>query len=92
MALPKTEATTLDEETQPVALTGLGEIAVRGPQVMQGVWQTPKETAAEFTADQVADASPLATVGLQGQVHRRILQKGAAEIGYRQGLSELAAR
>ena len=51
LPLPSTEAAILDEAGKPVAVGGFGEIAVRGPQVMQGYWQRPQETAAAFTAD-----------------------------------------
>ncbi len=51
MPVPSTDATILDEDDRPVAVGGLGEIALRGPQVMQGYWQHPEDTAAAFTAD-----------------------------------------
>jgi len=51
LPLPSTEAAILDEDGRPVTVGGLGEIALRGPQVMQGYWHHPEETAAAFTAD-----------------------------------------
>ena len=51
LPLPSTEAAILDEDGRPVTVGGLGEIALRGPQVMQGYWQHPEETAAAFTTD-----------------------------------------
>ena len=51
LPLPSTDAAILDDDGRPVAVGGLGEIAVRGPQVMQGYWQRPDETAAAVTAD-----------------------------------------
>ena len=51
LPLPSTDAAILDEDGRPVAVGELGEIALRGPQVMQGYWQHPDETAAAFTAD-----------------------------------------
>ena len=51
MPLPSTEAAILDDDGRPVAMGGLGEIGLRGPQVMQGYWQHPEDTAAAFTAD-----------------------------------------
>ena len=49
--LPSTEAALLDDEGGPVALGQVGEICLRGPQVMSGYWQRPDETAKVFTAD-----------------------------------------
>jgi len=51
LPLPSTEAAILDEDGRPVAVGALGEIGLRGPQVMQGYWQRPDETAAAFTAE-----------------------------------------
>jgi long-chain acyl-CoA synthetase len=49
--LPSTEAALLGEDDQPVALGQVGEICLRGPQVMRGYWNRPDETARVFTAD-----------------------------------------
>ncbi|RDI29301.1 long-chain acyl-CoA synthetase [Pseudacidovorax intermedius] len=49
--LPSTEITLLDDAGQPVPLGQVGEIALRGPQVMAGYWQRPDETAKVMTAD-----------------------------------------
>lgn len=49
--LPSTDAALLDEAGAPVAQGEVGEIALRGPQVMQGYWQRAAETAQLFTAD-----------------------------------------
>jgi len=51
LPLPSTEAVILDEDAKPVAIGSTGEIALRGPQVMQGYWLHPEETAAAFTTD-----------------------------------------
>lgn len=50
-ALQGTEILLLDSENKPVAEGQAGEVAVRGPQVMQGYWQRPDETAKVMTAD-----------------------------------------
>ena len=47
--LPSTEAAILDDDGGPVALGEVGEICLRGPQVMQGYWNHPEETAKAFT-------------------------------------------
>ena len=51
LPLPSTEAAILDDDGKRVPVGSLGEIAVRGPQVMQGYWHRPEETAMVFTAD-----------------------------------------
>jgi len=49
--LPSTDAAILDDDGRPVALGEVGEISLRGPQVMRGYWNRPEETAHVFTAD-----------------------------------------
>ena len=49
--LPSTDAAILDDDGQPLALGDVGEICLRGPQVMKGYWRRPEETAKVFTAD-----------------------------------------
>ncbi|MEJ2124057.1 MAG: AMP-binding protein [Alphaproteobacteria bacterium] len=48
---PSTEVRILDAEGQPVAEGEIGEIAIKGPQVMRGYWNRPEETARVFTED-----------------------------------------
>ena len=49
--LPSTEVSLRDSEGREVPVGEAGELCVRGPQVMQGYWQRPAETAAVMTAD-----------------------------------------
>jgi long-chain acyl-CoA synthetase len=49
--VPSTDAAILDDEGKPLALGEVGEICLRGPQVMKGYWNRPEETANVFTAD-----------------------------------------
>jgi long-chain acyl-CoA synthetase len=51
LPFPSTEIAILDEADQPVPIGELGEIAIRGPQVMVGYWNQPEETAAAMTSD-----------------------------------------
>jgi len=51
MPFPSTEIEVRDEAGQAVPLGEVGELCVRGPQVMKGYWNQPQETAHVFTAD-----------------------------------------
>ncbi|MGO7418134.1 AMP-binding protein, partial [Rhizobium ruizarguesonis] len=45
LPLPSTELDIRDEEGNSLPLGQVGEICIRGPQVMAGYWQKPEETA-----------------------------------------------
>ena len=49
--LPSTEAAILDDDGKSLALGQVGEICLRGPQVMRGYWRRPDETAKVLSAD-----------------------------------------
>jgi len=51
LPVPSTEVAILDERGRELPLGEIGEIGVRGPQVMQGYWNSPEETAKAFTAE-----------------------------------------
>ncbi|MDO4906049.1 MAG: AMP-binding protein [Lautropia sp.] len=51
MPLPSTELKIVDEDGREVAPGEVGEVLVRGPQLMAGYWRRPEETAAYMTAD-----------------------------------------
>ena len=45
LPVPSTEVTIRDDEGRELAPGGVGEICLRGPQVMRGYWNQPEETA-----------------------------------------------
>jgi long-chain acyl-CoA synthetase len=49
--LPSTDAAILDDDGNALALGEIGEICIRGPQVMKGYWNRSDETAKVFTPD-----------------------------------------
>jgi long-chain acyl-CoA synthetase len=51
LPLPSTEVSIRNADGQQLPLGEAGELCVRGPQVMQGYWQRPLETAAVMTTD-----------------------------------------
>ena len=51
LPVPGTEIDIIDEGGHSQVLGEKGELCVRGPQVMQGYWQDPNETAAAMDGD-----------------------------------------
>ncbi|MBP6317413.1 MAG: AMP-binding protein [Rubrivivax sp.] len=51
LPLPSTEVAAMDDQGRVMPLGEIGEICVRGPQVMKAYWNRPDETAKVFTAD-----------------------------------------
>jgi long-chain acyl-CoA synthetase len=49
--LPSTDAAILDDDGRAVEPGQVGEVCLRGPQVMKGYWKRPDETAQVLTAD-----------------------------------------
>lgn len=51
MPIPSTHAAILDDSDRVLAPNEVGEICLRGPQVMAGYWKRPDETALAFTRE-----------------------------------------
>jgi len=51
LPLPSTEIAIRDDDGKDMAIGEVGEICIRGPQVMAGYWNRPDETAKVMTAD-----------------------------------------
>ncbi|HEY1091785.1 MAG TPA: AMP-binding protein, partial [Burkholderiaceae bacterium] len=51
LPMPSTEVSIRDDEGQELPTGQAGELCVRGPQVMQGYWRRPDETARVMTAN-----------------------------------------
>ena len=51
MPISSTQAVILDEQDRAMAPNEVGEICLRGPQIMAGYWHLPEETALAFTPD-----------------------------------------
>ncbi|WP_243050859.1 long-chain-fatty-acid--CoA ligase [Dyella sp. RRB7] len=51
LPIPSTDVAIWSEDGQPLPQGEVGELMVRGPQVMKGYWQRPDETAKVLSAD-----------------------------------------
>jgi len=68
LPVPSTEVEIRDDHGLPVALGEMGEVYVRGPQVMQGYWNRPDETSKTLTADGWLKTGDIGTIDAQGFV------------------------
>ncbi len=51
LPISSTEIAILDDEGRHLSVGEIGEIAIRGPQVMKGYWNRPQDTAQVMTSD-----------------------------------------
>ena len=65
--MPNEEAWLVDEEDNRIGSNEIGELVIRGSNVMQGYWNDPKETAIRFRQDQSGRGTLLYT----GDLFRR---------------------
>ncbi len=68
LPISSTEISIRDKDLNEVALGERGELWIRGPQVMKGYWNRPKETANVFDDDGFLRTGDVAVVNEQGFV------------------------
>ena len=68
LPLPNVEIKLLDDHGKEVPLGEAGEIAIRGPQVMQGYWQRPDETALVMTPDGFFKSGDIGEMDARGYI------------------------
>jgi long-chain acyl-CoA synthetase len=68
LPLPNVEIKLLDDHGGEVPLGEAGEIAIRGPQVMQGYWQRPDETALVMTPDGFFKSGDIGEMDARGYI------------------------
>lgn len=73
LPVSSTDVAILDDEGHEVSFNQPGELAVKGPQVMQGYWNNPSETQKVFTKDGWLLTGDIASIDERGFV--RILER-----------------
>lgn len=68
LPFPSTEVVIRDEEGHDLSFGEMGEICIRGPQVMRGYWQRPEETAKVFSQDGFLKTGDLGFINEQGYI------------------------
>lgn len=68
LPLPSTEISIRDNDGNELGIDEVGELCIRGPQVMQGYWQKPQETAKVMTEDGFLKTGDVARVDEEGFV------------------------
>lgn len=66
--LPSTECSIRDQQAQSLGFNEVGELWVRGPQVMQGYWQNDAATAETITSDGWLKTGDMARMDENGMV------------------------
>ncbi len=68
LPVPSTEIAIRDDEGHDVAVGLPGEICIRGPQVMQGYWLQPEETARVMTSDNFFKSGDVGVMDERGYI------------------------
>ncbi len=66
--VPSTEISVRGEDGQELGIDEVGELCVRGPQVMDGYWQKPEETRKVMTDDGFLRTGDLARIDERGRI------------------------
>ncbi|MET3654392.1 long-chain-fatty-acid--CoA ligase [Dyella japonica] len=69
LPIPSTDIAIWSEDNQPLAIGEVGELMVRGPQVMKGYWQRPDETAKVLGSDGWLHTGDIARMDENGYVY-----------------------
>jgi long-chain acyl-CoA synthetase len=68
LPVPSTDIAIVDDDGKALPLGSVGEIAIRGPQVMSGYWNRPDETAKVMTADGFFKSGDVGIMDQEGYV------------------------
>ena len=66
LPIPSTDACIKDEEGNQLPMGDIGELCIKGPQVMKGYWQRPEETAQVMDADGWLHTGDIAKMDAKG--------------------------
>jgi long-chain acyl-CoA synthetase len=66
LPIPSTDACLKDDDGNLVALGEVGELCIKGPQVMRGYWQRPEETAKVIDAEGWLHTGDMAKMDAEG--------------------------
>jgi long-chain acyl-CoA synthetase len=69
LPIPATDIKICDDQSQEVALESIGELYVKGPQVMLGYWQQKSETAAVLDAQGWLKTGDMVRMDAQGFIY-----------------------
>ena len=67
LPLPGTDISIRDDDGHPVPVGEVGEICIRGPQVMAGYWQRPDETAKVMSEDNFFRSGDMGFMDAEGR-------------------------
>lgn len=69
LPLPSTDISLRDSHGQEVPFGQMGELSVKGPQVMQGYWNHPEETKKVFWDDGYLKTGDIASIDANGMIY-----------------------